>query len=91
MRLVRCRRRPHDAQALHIAAPHDLDVAECWLRAHGVRLGRLGDVLVVYGEGVRMPLRLGQWLVLNVRSGAFDVYDPDEYAAEYDDEAGEVA
>ena len=84
MRPADFRRRACPVQALPMLELGDLDAAELWLSAHGVRKGRLGDVLIVYGEGIRMPLRLGQWLVHDPASGAFEVWDHGRFLAEHE-------
>ena len=76
-------RRACPVTALPITTPADLDIAEQWLHAHRARLGRLGDVLVVYGDGTRMPLRVGDWLVHD-QGGGFEVWDHARFVAQHE-------
>lgn len=69
-------RRAARVQALNITTPHDLDVALCWVHAHGLAATHLNGCLYLRGpHGERQPLRCGQWLTHDPQSGEFTVWD----------------
>ena len=74
------RRNAADVQAMRLDSVADIEAACGWLRAHGLNVSpyiSVRSLLTIYGPGSRMVARLGDWITLDVGSGAFTVVTDD--------------
>ena len=71
-------RRSARVEAMRLNDVADLRAAFAWLRFHGVTSSVDPPTLRAKGRGILIA-RLGQWLTFTPASGAFEVYDDDEF------------
>ena len=81
------RRNAADVQAMRLESLSAFPAGQGWLRDHGVRsflwIGAGEATLTIYGPGSRMVARLGDWLTLDVGSGAFTVVTDEDFRKDH--------